>query len=152
MPGGASSMAFDFDDNDDRGPILAERPDEVRDESEVRNAAGEFVLASALDYLEEGYRPVVLYPKGYPRPNHPQGPGKGKERYGKRWGLREVNAGTLRKDMGRFISEGRVPGVGLSLGPGRAPGGGWLADLEGDGPGAEESLERLLGPLLRAMA
>src|SRR3712207_8246528 len=38
-----------------------------------------------------------------------------------------------------------LPILGICLGPGRAPDGKWLADLEGDGPEAEESRAALLG-------
>ena len=36
-------------------------------------------------------------------------------------------------------------GIGICLGPGRAPGGGWLIDVEGDGPEAEDSRAILFG-------
>src|SRR5262245_26926202 len=94
------------DDEDDGGAIPVCCPSEAaRDEGEARRATGELVLEAALDLHEAGYRPVVLYPAGYPRPHDRRGPATGKDPYGKQWGLREVNAVTLRKEMGRFIKE-----------------------------------------------
>jgi hypothetical protein len=37
------------------------------------------------------------------------------------------------------------PGIGIGLGPGRAPGGQWLVDVEGDGEQAEASRAKLFG-------
>jgi hypothetical protein len=71
----------------------------------------------------------------------------GKEPVGFGWGLVRWTVDRLfaafygksgrRKDPGR--------GIGVGLGADRCPGGGDLADLEGDGEGAAESLATLLG-------
>ncbi len=62
-----------------------------------------------------------------------------KKPLGKAWGATRKTEAELRADW----RPGAGPGI--CLGPGRAPGGGWLIDLEGDGPQAEESLAMLLG-------
>src|SRR5262249_48080397 len=57
----------------------------------------------------------------------------------KEWGLKRLS---LDEIHAKFRSEPES-GVGVVLGPGRAPGGGWLIDLEGDGPRCEDSLTTL---------
>jgi hypothetical protein len=99
-------------------------------------------LAALLDLLRRGFRPVVLKPKGMPQRD--RGPAQGKEPFGKGWGLGPFTETKIREDHRRCRLYGE-PGSGLTLGPGRAPGGGWLADVEGDGPEAEESRSRLFG-------
>jgi putative DNA primase/helicase len=66
---------------------------------------------------------------------------EGKEPIGKEWGLKQQASHQLRYTYDRY----RNAGVGITLGPGRAPDGGWLADIEGDGPEAEESWLKLTG-------
>jgi energy-coupling factor transporter ATP-binding protein EcfA2 len=66
---------------------------------------------------------------------------KQKRPIGERWGLD-------RWDQNRVDSAFKYrpkAGVGIALGPGRAPGGGYLIDLEGDGPEAHESLLKIMG-------
>lgn len=59
------------------------------------------------------------------------------------WGSRTYTAESFR---GAFASS-RADGIGVLLGPGAGPGGGWLADVEGDGPEAEASVHGLFeGP------
>jgi hypothetical protein len=96
--------------------------------------------AVALTLLDEGFRPVVVYPPGFPRQ---KGPAKGKEPFGKGWGIKDISPETIAADVRYFTSRNYVPGVGVCLGPTRAPGGGWLVDIEGDGPEAEASREKL---------
>ena len=58
---------------------------------------------------------------------------------GKAWGATRKTEAELRETWRPDA------GPGICLGPDRAPDGGWLIDLEGDGPQAEESLAMLLG-------
>jgi hypothetical protein len=84
----------------------------------------------------------------WPIPLHPRGidigrdePTEGKEPIGKAWGAKRNTPDKIR----RFFMERPKAGVGVGLGPGRAPGEKWLVDVEGDGPEAEESRARLFG-------
>ncbi|MDG3008533.1 phage/plasmid primase, P4 family [Paludisphaera mucosa] len=68
--------------------------------------------------------------------------GKGKAPAGgKGWGLIDWSLAKLNNEFEAH----RDSGVGICLGPGRAPGGLWLIDLEGDGPSAEGSFMELMG-------
>jgi hypothetical protein len=89
-----------------------------------------------------GFRPVVIYPKGaiVPTKEGPK-PATGKEPIGSAWGLGAISAQEI---IEHFIAYPDA-GVGLTFGPGRAPGGGWLVDIEGDGDEAEDSRAELLG-------
>ena len=69
----------------------------------------------------------------------------GKEPFGKQWGIKPIDEKTLAKDVAYFANQGFVPGVGVCLGPGRAPDDGDLVDIEGDGPEAEASRLKLFG-------
>lgn len=65
----------------------------------------------------------------------------GKKPIGKAWGAERWSP-----DRGvRAYQKEPNAGVGLCLGPGRAPGGAWLLDIEGDGPEAEDSRALLFG-------
>lgn len=64
----------------------------------------------------------------------------GKEPIGAAWGAERRDRDWLRRAFHRNPGAG----VGICVGPGRAPGGGWLIDLEGDGPEAADSLLSLL--------
>src|SRR5262245_43314121 len=110
--------------------------------STAANGSASAEQATAERLLSEGFRPVVLYPAGY---SHKDGKRVGKEPYGKGWGLKSLDYPTLVADFDYFRRGGHSAGVGLCLGPGRAPGGRWLIDVEGDGPKAEDSLATLLG-------
>lgn len=77
-------------------------------------------------------------------PNPPEwkpGDKSQKRPIGKDWGKDRWDDYRLRSTFKRYPRAG----VGIALGPGRAPGGGWLIDLEGDGPEASDSLITLLG-------
>jgi hypothetical protein len=76
--------------------------------------------------LSLGFWPVAIYP-GQKRP------------IGLEWGLRQWSREFI---QGTWENQPEA-GVGLCLGPGRGPGGGWLIDLEGDGPEAAESMSIL---------
>jgi putative DNA primase/helicase len=78
--------------------------------------------------LKVGFWPVAIHP-GQKRP------------IGKDWGLTRWDEPRLRSALQRYPGAG----VGIGFGPGRAPGCGWLVDLEGDGDRAAESLAALLG-------
>jgi hypothetical protein len=108
---------------------------------------------------------LVLYRAGFwVIPLHPRvdfGKGRsynGKRPIGKAWGAERNTPDTFLNTCADYLGPwsepaGRTgtwvgelrPGIGIALGPGRAPGGGWLIDMEGDGPEAEESRVRLLG-------
>jgi hypothetical protein len=95
-------------------------------------------LAAALKLLDLGYWPIAIYPPGVKLGDRTT---KGKEPIGKSWGSERWDRERLEKTFERYPEAG----IGICFGPGRAPGGGWLIDLEGDGDGAAESLARLLG-------
>jgi hypothetical protein len=113
--------------------------------SEIHNAFLSSIgspLDTALELLRRGHWPVSIYPAGVTIETS-RGPKvtKGKEPMGgKGWGLRRWDEAKLRREFTRHSQAG----VGVCLGPGRAPGGGWLIDLEGDGPEAEASICILL--------
>jgi len=103
-------------------------------------------LETALALLELGLWPCLIHPPGIKRRGQ-QEPTKGKEPVGRNWGAVRKTEADLR-DLVEWAecNEGFTPhGCGICLGPGRASDGGWLIDLEGDGPQAEESLLRLFG-------
>jgi hypothetical protein len=58
------------------------------------------------------------------------------------WGGPIVAIASTRLDRLMLV---RDAGVGLTFGPGRTSGGGWLIDIEGDGDKAEDSWAELLG-------
>ena len=60
---------------------------------------------------------------------------KGKEPFGMSWGAKRWPWGDVEKEIRKVPGRG----YGIVLGPGRALGGGWLIDGEGDGPEAESS-------------
>lgn len=95
--------------------------------------------ATAIALLGRGFWPVLLLPLGAPKSDGK--PAEGKEPFLQRWGLDRLTPGRLKSTLRRQPKAG----VGICLGPGRAPGGRWLADLEGDGPEAEESRAALFG-------
>jgi P4 family phage/plasmid primase-like protien len=109
---------------------------------DVKQAAAN-ILRAAIAEHEKGFRPVILYPAGAKHPH--KGTAEGKEPFGPKWGLKDTSPKSIAEDIGYFARRGEVPGVGLCLGPGRGPDGSWLGDLEGDGPGAEDSRLRLFG-------
>jgi len=82
--------------------------------------------STALRLLDRGYWPTVTHP-GEKRP------------IGNNWGEKRKSLG----EVDALFRSYPTAGVGIVLGPGRAPGGGWLIDLEGDGPQAFDSLAKL---------
>ncbi len=66
---------------------------------------------------------------------------------GAAWGAAQWSAEKIRQ---KFRTNPGA-GVGLCLGPGKAPAGRWLMDLEGDEPQAADSLTRLLGGTVATM-
>lgn len=110
-------------------------------EAETR---GRELLGDAGNLLGQGFRPVILYPRGFTLPRS-KGPASGKEPYGKGWGLGDVTLATLAAALESFTADRWIPGLGICLGPGRAPGARWLIDAEGDGPEAESSWAKLMG-------
>src|SRR5271157_6115798 len=60
---------------------------------------------------------------------------KGKEPFGYGWGAKRWQWDDIERAIGQIPGRG----YGIVLGPGRAPGGGWLMDAEGDTAEAESS-------------
>jgi P4 family phage/plasmid primase-like protien len=86
------------------------------------------VLVAGIALRKRGYFAHLIHPEK----KRPIGDG---------WGLARWDEDKLRETAGRYPGAG----VGIALGPGRAPGGGWLIDAEVDGPEGEDSLDTLLG-------
>jgi P4 family phage/plasmid primase-like protien len=98
--------------------------------------------ATFIALLGREFWPVGIYPRGVKvRTKKGTSTKEGKEPYGERWGLDRWTVDRARAFFRRYPNGG----CGLCLGPGRAPRGGWLADVEGDGPEAEESRAKLFG-------
>jgi hypothetical protein len=95
-------------------------------------------LDAALELLGLGYWPVAIYPAAVIIGRRMM---KGKEPIGSSWGAERWSESKLR----RTFAANPGAGVGICFGPGRAPGGRWLLDLEGDGPRAADSLAIVLG-------
>jgi len=110
--------------------------------NDVHSDADPKCLVQARALLKKGYWPVAIYPRGVTiQTRDGPKPATGKEPIGRAWGLERWTEERFREAFARNPSAG----VGICFGPGRAPGGGWLIDLEGDGPQAAESLKALLG-------
>jgi hypothetical protein len=103
----------------------------------------EAALRPGLELFQLGFRPVIVYPAGFDHPK--QGVRTGKEPFGKEWGIKPIDKKTLERDVRYFTDQDFVPGWGICLGPGRAPDGKALADIEGDSKSAEESRLALFG-------
>ncbi len=106
-------------------------------------------LEAALDLRGRDYCPVAIHPKGatISNPDGTQKVSSGKNPIGAAWGAGQWSAEKIRQKFRATPGAG----VGLCLGPGKAPAGRWLLDLEGDGPQAVESLTRLLGGTVATM-
>jgi len=85
-------------------------------------------MRTASNLLQLGYWVVAIHP-GQKRP------------IGEEWGLKRWTEERLRAEFDRHPGAG----IGICFGPGRAPKGGWLIDLEGDGSEADRSLLTILG-------
>ena len=85
-------------------------------------------LDTALKLIKLGFWVVAIHPRT-------------KRPIGKAWGLERWDEERLREAFERYPDAG----IGICLGPGRAPDGRDLIDLEGDGDRAEESLSNILG-------
>ncbi len=110
---------------------------------DIDEAAGDELIRAATTLHDLGYWVVVIYPRRFKGKD-----GKlkeGKEPFGKAWGAERRSLSELREQIRYFVRQGYLPGIGICLGPGRGPGGGWLADVEGDGPEAEASCAVLFG-------
>lgn len=83
----------------------------------------------------EGYWPIATYPHDAPDPKDRKRP------IGKAWGLERWTLERLDSAFRDFPGAG----VGICFGPGRAPDGRWLIDVEIDGEGAEPALAGLFG-------
>jgi hypothetical protein len=82
---------------------------------------------------------IAIYPRGALLRNGRKA--EGKEPIGKGWGASRWTREELIREFERYPRAG----AGITFGPDRAPGGGWLMEADGDGPKAAESLARLLG-------
>lgn len=109
---------------------MASKPRPPIDVESLRSATAE---DTALALLRAGYHPTVIYP--------PSKDKEGKDPIGKAWGLDRPTEAEIRSKF-RFKPDA---GVGLCMGARKAPGGRWLADFEGDGPQAFDSLLKLVG-------
>jgi hypothetical protein len=89
-------------------------------------------------FRRAGFWAVLIYPKGAVVDGKVK---QGKDPIGKEWGVAPWTRTRAEQTLARHPGAG----VGLCLGPDRAPGGRWLADIEGDGPEAEESRATLFG-------
>lgn len=96
--------------------------------------------STALALVAAEYHPVVTYPRGFKLPDRDE-PSDGKRPMGKGWGLDAPTVQTIRERYQRHPAAG----VGIALGPRKAPGGHWLVDLEVDGEEGEASLLALFG-------
>jgi P4 family phage/plasmid primase-like protien len=97
-------------------------------------------LETALELLSLGYWPIVIHAAGATiKARDGDKIAKGKEPIGSSWGTERRDERWLRNAFKAY----RGAGVGICFGPGRAPDGGWLIDLEGDGPKAADSLATL---------
>ena len=108
-------------------------------QSTPKTLNGQTNLKQALDLEAAGYSPVPIYAAGEMQKSKKE-PAKGKEPFGPAWGLNRRNKAFLLAHYRSFPDHG----IGICFGPGRAPGGRWLIDLEGDGERAAESLAILL--------
>jgi hypothetical protein len=105
---------------------------EISTDSHIMAFDGEKVndrcLKIGIQLLKLGYWVVAIHP-GEKRP------------IGEAWGAERWTEDRLRRIFAQYPDAG----IGICFGPGRAPGGGWLVDAEGDGEEAGESLAKLLG-------
>jgi putative DNA primase/helicase len=92
---------------------------------------------AAVAELDKGYWPTVLRAIGEIRPDGETS--EGKDPFYSDWGLKRLTPGQI----SQYFAEDPCRGVGRCVGPGKAPGGAWLIDVEGDGPVAEDSRFRL---------
>jgi hypothetical protein len=104
-------------------PALTTPPD-----LEAAGANGKDVATTAKLLVTQGFWIVPLHPSE-------------KRPIGFEWGVKRKDIG----EINRLLAEFKGAGIGLCLGPGRGPGGTWLADFEIDGAKGEESLTKLLG-------
>jgi hypothetical protein len=95
--------------------------------------------AAAIAELEKGRWPTVLRPIGEIRPDGDVS--EGKDPFYSEWGLKRPTP----EELNCLFAENPNRGVGRCVGPGMADHGGWMADVEGDGPEAEDSRLRLFG-------
>ena len=98
------------------------------------------VFEQALELEALGFWVVPLYAAGELIKSKNE-PAKGKEPWGKGWGLERRSKEWLADHFRRFPEHG----IGICFGPGRGPGGRWRIDLEGDGDRAAKSLALVLG-------
>jgi hypothetical protein len=108
----------------------------------IEELAGADARHAALKLASLGFWPVVIYPKGRViKTKNSTKLASGKEPIGYSWGMQRATAAQINQLFAEFLGAG----VGICFGPGRAPEGGWLIDVEGDGPLAESSRAKLLG-------
>ena len=74
---------------------------------------------------------MAIYAKGETyRTRNGEKTSEGKNPVGLAWGAEQWDEKKLRRELARHPDRG----IGICFGPGRAPDGSWLIDLEGDGP------------------
>jgi hypothetical protein len=73
------------------------------------------IRQAAVNELDRGFRPIVLYPAGAEHPRKPAP--EGKEPFGPKWGVKDVSPETLAADFRRFTKRGQVAGLGPASPP-----------------------------------
>ena len=94
----------------------------------------------AFNLRKNNFHPTVIYPAGVVV-DQKKGPENGKRPIGMAWGAKQIDP----QQISRRFDDYPDAGVGICLGPGKAPDGRWLSDNEIDGPEGEESLAILFG-------
>lgn len=95
---------------------------------------------------EVGLWPAVIAPKGaIIKTREGDQTADGKTPLGKGWGAERTTLKKLNYWLKAYRNVGTGPGACICLGPGRAPGGLWLIDVEIDGGAGIESLGILFG-------
>jgi P4 family phage/plasmid primase-like protien len=135
--GQVASLGFQVGCENGNG-LACENGDGVRLETVSPKPSGQ-ALKTAIGLARRGFWAIPIYRPGIERKG--KEPTKGKEPIGYEWGVERRDEATLRQMFDRYPGSG----IGIGFGPNRAPGGGWLIDLEGDGEHAAESLRTLLG-------
>jgi hypothetical protein len=89
---------------------------------------------TAIAMAKRGFSVTVIYPPGYPHKEGEQ-PNEGKRPSGNGWGQVTLTPKQIEGKVWRIHkNSGLIANNGICLGPGKAPDGRWLIDIEIDGP------------------